>query len=177
MIRPLPVPGASGPSPGSGPLATRRGRTTAQAIVAGLALPWLPPPGEARPLPVPSLRRLPRDASMVYDVGSVDASGRIASQPVIAAAGWHPGDRLDLLPAASAIMLRPSSTGLWSVPPRGGICLPAQARHRHGIARGDRVLLAAAREYSLVIVYPASAIDEMLTRYHEAHATEGDEHE
>ena len=177
MIRPLPTPGAGNRTSTSGPLAARRGRTTAQAIVAGLALPRLPPPGEARPLPVPSLRRLPRDASMVYDIGSVDASGRVASQPVVAAAGWHPGDRLDLLPVAGAIMLRPSSAGLWSVPPRGGICLPAQARHRHGIARGDRVLIAAAREYSLVIVYPASAVDEMLASYHEAHATEGDEHE
>ena len=151
-----------------------RGKTTAQEIIAALTLPGLPEAGTPRPLPSPDLHRLARDASMVYDIGSVDASGRVPSQPVIAAAGWQPGDRLDLIPAAGAIVFRASPDGLWSVPPRGGICLPAEARQRHRITPGDRVLLAAARGHSLVIVYPAPAIDEMITSYHAARAVKED---
>jgi bifunctional DNA-binding transcriptional regulator/antitoxin component of YhaV-PrlF toxin-antitoxin module len=154
-----------------------RPQTTAQGIIAALTLPGPSPPGPARPLPLPSLHLLPSDASMVYDIGSVDASGRIASHPVISAVGWQPGDRLDLIPATDAIVFRASPDGAWSVPPRGGVCLPARTRQRHRIAGGDRVLLAAAREYSVVIVYPASAINEMITSYHAARATKDRDHE
>jgi bifunctional DNA-binding transcriptional regulator/antitoxin component of YhaV-PrlF toxin-antitoxin module len=147
-----------------------RAPTTAQGIIAALALPGPLRAKGARPLPVPALHQLPGDGSMVYDIGSVDASGRIAAKPVIAAAGWQPGDRLDLITAADAIVLRASPDGPWQVPPRGGICLPVHARHRHGIGQGDRVLLAASPEHALVIVYPPSALDEMITSYHTARA-------
>jgi bifunctional DNA-binding transcriptional regulator/antitoxin component of YhaV-PrlF toxin-antitoxin module len=126
---------------------------------------------------VPELHRLPRDGSLVFDIGAVDASGRVASHPVITAVGWQPGDRLDLIAAPDAIIFRASHDGLWSVPPRGGICLPAQARHRNGITPGDRVLLAAAREHSLVIVYPTSALDEMIASYHAPRATKEPDNE
>lgn len=121
-----------------------------------------------RPLPAPDLHRLPRDASLVYDIGSVDASGRVVSQPVAPAVGWQPGDRLEVITVAGAIVFRASPDGPAAVPNRAGICLPAKVRHRHGIEPGDRVLLAAACEHAIVIVYPASAIDEMTAAYHAA---------
>jgi hypothetical protein len=148
-----------------------RAPTTAQEIIAALALPGPLPPGPARQLPVPALHQLPGDASLFYDIVSVDSSGRVASKPVTAAAGWQPGGRLDLIAAPGAIIFRACPDGLWPVPPRGRICLPAQALRRHGITPGDRVLLAAAREHALVIVYPPSALDEMTTSYHKARAT------
>lgn len=170
MPRPRPAPAAAGP------VARARPRTTAQGIIATLALPGPALPGAMRPLPVPDLHRLPRDASMAYDIGSVDASGRLASQPVIAAAGWQPGERLELITVADAIVLRASPDGAAAVVRRAGIFLPAQARQRHGIKPGDRLLLAAAREHAIVIAYPASAIDEMIAAYHAARI-QGDEHE
>jgi hypothetical protein len=170
-------PNSKAHRPGTGPETRKRVKTTAQEIIAALTLPGLSAAETPRSLPLPSLHRLPRDASMVYDVGSVDASGRVASQPVIATAGWQPGDRLDLIPATGAIVFRASPDGLWSVPPKGGVCLPAQARHRYRVTPGDRVLLAAARGHSLVIVYPASAIDEMITSYHAARTGGEGDHE
>jgi bifunctional DNA-binding transcriptional regulator/antitoxin component of YhaV-PrlF toxin-antitoxin module len=123
------------------------------------------------------LHLLIQDGSMVYDLGSVDISGRVASQPVITAVGWQPGDRLDLVVADGAIVFRRSPDGLWPVPWRPRICIPAHARHRLGIAQGDQVLLAAAPGHSLVIVYPAAALEEMITRYHATHSVGGHEHE
>jgi len=155
----------------------RRGRTTAQGVVATLALPALPSSLPARPLPLPGLHRLPRDTSMLYDIGPVDASGRVKSRAIVAALRWQPRDSLELILAAGAIVLRASPDGLLSVPQRPCIVIPARARRRHAIRPGDHVLLAAAPDYGTVIVYPPSALDEMIARYHSAHPATGHDHE
>jgi hypothetical protein len=142
-------------------------------VVATLALPALPSALPARPLPLPGLHRLPRDTSMLYDIGPVDASGRVKSCDIVAALRWQPRDRLELILTASAIVLRPSPGGLLSVPQRPCIVIPARARRRHAIRPGDHVLLAAAPDYGTVIVYPLSALDEMIASYHSAHPATG----
>jgi hypothetical protein len=154
----------------------RRGPTTAQSVVATLALPGpsssLPP----RPPPLPGLDRLPGDASMLYDIGPVDASGRVASRAVVSALHWQPHDRLELILTAGAIVLRASPDGLLSVPQTPCIVIPATARRRHAIGPGDHVLIAAAPAYGTVIVYPSSALDEMIASYHTAHPAAGHDH-
>ena len=166
---------APGPVPRRQPATAarfRRGQTTAQGVVAALALPPPPSPLPTRPLPLTCLHRLPRDTSMLYDIGQVDASGRVASHDIVAALGWQPRHRLELILAGSAIVLRASPDGLLSVPPRPRIIIPATARRRHAIRPGDQVLLAAAPEYGTLIVYPLSALDDMIARYHSAHPAE-----
>ena len=83
------IPGRSGPS------LTSRPQTTAQGVVASLALPAARPasPQPVSPLPLTGLHRLPRDASMLYDIGRVDGSGRIASNDIINALRWQPGQQ------------------------------------------------------------------------------------
>jgi hypothetical protein len=151
----------------------RRGGTTAQGVMTALALPASPSSLPARPPPLPGLHRLPRDTSMLYDIGQVDASGRIASRDIVAALRWQPRDRLELILTAGAIVLRASPDGLLSVPQRHRIIIPATARQRHAIRPGDHVLLAAAPEYGTVIVYPLPALDEMIASYHSAHPSTG----
>src|SRR5579863_9997628 len=107
----------------------KRSRTTAQDIVAALALPAPPPALPIRPLPLTGLHRLPRDTSMLYDIGQVDASGRVASHDIVAALGWKPRDRLELLLTAGAIVLRACPDGLFRMPERPRIIIPAAARH------------------------------------------------
>jgi len=150
---------------------TRQPQTTAQEVIASLALPAArPAPSQpASPLPLTGLHPLPRDASMLYDIGRVDGSGRVASNDIINALRWRPGSKLDVILTPRTIIIRTAPGGRLRVPPRPCIIIPAHARRPHRISPGDHVLIAAAPEFGLVIVYPLSALDEMISHYHSAH--------
>ncbi len=148
---------------------TGQPQTTAQEVITSLALP---PPGPAPsqppgPLPLTGLHRLPRDASMLYDIGRVDSSGRVASNDIIDALHWHQGSKLEVILTPRTIVIRAASDGPFSVPRRPCVLIPSHARRPHGIKPADQVLVAAAPDYGLVIVYPLSALDEMISRYHD----------
>ena len=96
------------------------------------------------PLPLTDLHRLPRDTSMLYDIGRVDGSGRIASNDIVNALNWSPGSKLDVILTPQSIVLRSAPDGLFSVPQRPCIVIPSHARRPHGIKPGDHVLIAAA---------------------------------
>jgi bifunctional DNA-binding transcriptional regulator/antitoxin component of YhaV-PrlF toxin-antitoxin module len=115
---------------------------------------------------------------MVYDIGRVDASGRVANGGFVDALRWQAGDKLEFVLTQGAIVIRVASEGLFDVPQRHRIVIPATARKRYAIRAGDQVLLAAAPDYGVAIVYPSSVLDEMITRYHSAYSATGlDEHE
>jgi hypothetical protein len=153
------------PSPGTRP------RTTAQGVVTALALPAAraETARPASPLPLGGLHQLPRDASMLYGIRRVDRSGRVASGDIVDALHWRPGSALDVIVTPRTIVIRTAPGGRLRVPPRPCIIIPSHARRPHGISPGDHVLIAAAPEFGLVIVYPLSALDEMISRYHLAH--------
>jgi hypothetical protein len=150
---------------------TRQPQTTALGVIASLALPAArPAPSRpASPLPLSGLHQLPRDASMLYDIGRVDGSGRISSSDIIDALRWQPGSKLDVILTPRTIVIRTAPDGQFRVPQRPCIIIPSHARRPHGISPGDHVLIAAAPDHGLVIVYPLSALDEMISRYHSAH--------
>ena len=103
-----------------------------------------PGQGPAPCSPLPSLHRLPRDASMMYGIGRVDISGRVGHRGIVEAVGWRAGDKLEVVLTQGAIVLRVSPEGLFSVSRRPRIVIPAVARQRHAIQAGDEVLVAAA---------------------------------
>jgi bifunctional DNA-binding transcriptional regulator/antitoxin component of YhaV-PrlF toxin-antitoxin module len=147
-------------------------RPAAQEIIKALALPAPgAAPGPARALPLTQLQHLPRETSMLYGIGRVDSSGRVANREIIEALHWQPGDRLEIVLNPSAIVVRASPDGPLRVPHRPSIAIPRPARTLHRIEAGDHVLLAAAPEYGVVIVHTLSALDDMLARYHSASAT------
>jgi len=166
------------PGPNAAP-ATQNARTAARDIVAALALPALNPTESEplRPLPLIGLHELSRDTTMLYDVGRVDASGRVANRDIVHALGWQPGDKLAVAAALSAIVILRSPDGLFSVPRKPCIVIPAAARLQHGIGPGDHVLLAAAPEYGIVVVHTRQAMNDMLARYHSAFPPPGQAHE
>jgi hypothetical protein len=144
-------------------------RTAAQKIIAALALPLPPASAEPlRPLPLIGLHQLSRDTTMLYDIGRVDDSGRISNRDIVRALAWQPGDKLDVIPALSGIVILSSPDGLLTVPAKLCIAIPAAARRLHNIETGDHVLLAAAPEYGLVVIHTRQAINDMLARYHSA---------
>jgi hypothetical protein len=150
---------------------TRHPQTTPEGVIASLALPAArPAPSQpASPLPLTGLHQLPRDASMLYDIGRVDGSGRVASNDIINALRWQPGSKLDVILTPRTIVIRASPRGQFRVPQRPCIIIPSHVRRPHDINPGDHVLIAAAPDDGLVIVYPLSALDEMISRYHSAH--------
>jgi bifunctional DNA-binding transcriptional regulator/antitoxin component of YhaV-PrlF toxin-antitoxin module len=143
-------------------------RTAAQNIVAALGLPALSeaPSEPFRPLPLLDLHRLSRDTTVLYDVGRVDASGRVTNTDLVRALGWQAGDKLEVVTALGGIVILASPDGLFSVPHQPCIVIPAAARHQHDIGPGDHVLLAAAPDYGVVVVHTRQAMNEMLARYH-----------
>jgi len=147
-------------------------RRTAQEIVAALTLPPRPTTSSkpVRPLPITSLHRLPRDGSLLYGIGRVDASGRVADHDIVEALGWRHGDRLEVTVIPRTIVIRSSPEGLYSVPQRPCIVIPANARHHCGIKAGDNILLAAAPDFGIVIVHTLSVLDDMLAEFHIAHS-------
>jgi len=158
-------------SKGKSALSPVQPRTTAQGIVGALTLPAVRPEATqpVSPLPLGGLHQLPRDASMLYDIRRVDRSGRVASSDIVDALRWRPGSTLDVIVTPRMIVIRAAPGGRLRVPPRPCIVIPSHARRPHGISPGDHVLIAAAPGFGLVIVYPLSALDEMISRYHAAH--------
>lgn len=105
---------------------------------------------------------------MLYGIGRVDTSGRVANGDIVEALHWQPGDKLEMILTQGTIVLRLSPDGLFCVPRRPRIIIPARARQHCAIRPGDRVLLAAAPDYGIVIVYPLPIVDEMVARHHSA---------
>ena len=94
------------PSPG-GPAARRWPRSA-----GGRPLPL------ACPVPVPIA---PED--VVYGIGRIDASGRIADRAVMSALGWRGGDRLTLTADAGVVTARRDPGGMVTLPGRAYIAM------------------------------------------------------
>ena len=104
-------------------------------------------PAQPGPCPCPPRpgRRPPWPADVVYGLGRIDASGRVADRTVTCALGWRDGDRLTLTASAGVVTARRDPHGLAILPPRHCIVIPATLRYRCGLLPGDPVLLAPGR--------------------------------
>ena len=124
-------------------------------------------PGAAGPLPLtaspgqaPALA-----ADVVYGLGRIDASGRVADRTVIRALGWHDGDRLTLTASAGVVTARRDRDGLAILPPRHYIVIPATLRYRCGLLPGDPVLVAARPAEDTLTAYSLAVVDQALAAH------------
>jgi hypothetical protein len=85
----------------------------------------------ARPAPAP-----PTPEDVVYGIGRIDSSGRIADRTVTTALGWRGGDRLILTADAGIVTARRDPGGMVTLPARAYITIPAVLRRRCGLHRG-----------------------------------------
>jgi len=111
----------------------------------------------AEPLPVAG-----RDSDVVYGLGRIDASGRVADRAVISALGWLGGDRLTLTADAGVIVARRDPGGLITLPARPYVVIPAALRRRCRLRAGDRVLLAALVHQDALAAYPLAVVDQAI---------------
>ena len=139
----------------------------AEAIVGALSLPEAEHPRKPpQPFPLSRLCLLPRETSMLYDIGRIDRSGRVISVRILSALSWRPGDGLDVALAPGAVVMRLSADGHLRMPHRPRIAVPASMRHALGVTPQDYVLLAAAPQYQLLIIYAMRTMDDMLVAFH-----------
>ncbi|MGD0706116.1 MAG: hypothetical protein ABSA02_40320 [Trebonia sp.] len=89
---------------------------------------------------------------VVYGIGRIDASGRIADRAVISALGWSGGDRLTPTADAGVVTARRDTGGMVTLPGRAYIAIPAALRRRCGLRPGDQVLPGHSRGMKSVAV-------------------------
>jgi hypothetical protein len=99
---------------------------------------------------------------VVYGLGRIDASGRVADRAVISALGWLAGDRLTLTADAGVIIARRDPGGMITLPARPYIVIPAALRRRCRLRTGDRVLLAALPHADAMAAYPLAVVDQAI---------------
>jgi bifunctional DNA-binding transcriptional regulator/antitoxin component of YhaV-PrlF toxin-antitoxin module len=117
--------------------------------------------GVARSLPLAGPPASP-PPDVVYGIGRVDASGRVADRAVTCALGWDAGDRLTLTAEAGVVVVRRDPGGMVTVPSRPCVVIPAALRHRCGLRAGDRVLLAALPGEDALAVYSLAVVDQAI---------------
>ena len=110
---------------------------------------------------------------MVYGLGRIDASGRVADRMVTRALGWHDGDRLTPTASAGVVIARCDPDGLAILPPRHCIVIPATVRYRCGLLPGDPVLLAARPADDTLTAYSLAVVDQALAAHIPFPAREG----
>ena len=116
----------------------------------------------------------PAPEDVVYGIGRIDSSGRIADRAVTTALGWSGGDRLTLTADAGVVTARRDPGGMVTLPARAYITVPAALRRRCGLRAGDRVLLAALLHEDTLAAYSLAVVDQAI-RAHGAspHPQEG----
>jgi bifunctional DNA-binding transcriptional regulator/antitoxin component of YhaV-PrlF toxin-antitoxin module len=113
-------------------------------------------------------------ADVVYGIGRIDASGRVADRVIACALGWRDGDRLTLTAEPGVVLACRDPGGMITVPARAIIAIPAVLRRRCGLRAGDRVLLAAVPGQDMLAACSFAVVDQAL-RAHGTfpHATGG----
>ena len=122
-------------------------------------------PRSAAGRPLPLARRVPVPAApedVVYGIGRIDASGRIADRAIISALGWAGGDGLTLTADAGVVTARRDPGGMVTLPACAYIAIPAALRRRCGLEPGDRVLLAAVPADDTLTAYCLAVVDQAI---------------
>jgi len=125
-------------------------------------------------LPVAELLPLPRVGSLRYGLARVDGWGVVSNRAVIQALGWCHGDRLHITLIADSVVVHRSPSGVFVMPAKPYVVLPASVRHRPGLCPGQQVLIAADPGHDVLVVHPLAALDSMVVAYHTALVAGGD---
>lgn len=113
------------------------------------------------------------DQSVIYAIGRVDESGKVAAAQIVDRLGWETGDRLAVTIVRGVVVFQRDREGLLSVPKKRTLTIPSAARRACGISPGDTLMLAATAEFETILVHPPAVLDKMMTLYHgNGHGTE-----
>lgn len=148
-------------------------------LVASL---FLPDPGTVRPLPVPvpsapvPLGLPTLTASSDADrarlsMAVMDAAGRLQDRGAVATLGWGVGDRLLITLVRTSVVIRRRPDGVFVMPRKPYVVLPAPVRKAVGARAGSRLLLVADPGNDVLIVHPEPVVQSLLRAFHTSLAT------
>ena len=117
-------------------------------------------------LPIVELPALPRSLSLLYGMGRIDSDGRVSNASIITSLGWRVGDRLQMALVEGSVLVQRNVSGPFRIGRKPYLVLPVALRRRNRMGAGQQVLLAADRNYDVLVVHPESALDTMIASYH-----------
>jgi hypothetical protein len=121
---------------------------------AGIGLPLAP---LSVPSPAPSL---------YHTVTPVDARGRLADRSPIRALGWQPGQPITITVRQRAIVVTAQAGAADCITRQGHLRLAARIRHICRLNAGDRLLVAAAPPFGVLVAYTMALLESILLRHH-----------
>ena len=134
-------------------------------------------PGRPGAFPLPLASPPPTaqaPGGVIYGMGRIDASGRVADRAITSVLGWHGGDRLTVTATAGVVIARRDPSGMVTLPARPCIiAIPASLRRRCGLYPGDRVLLAAAPQAGMLAAYSFAVVDQAIRAHGALLSAEG----
>jgi bifunctional DNA-binding transcriptional regulator/antitoxin component of YhaV-PrlF toxin-antitoxin module len=124
--------------------------------VASLPVPMdLPPLGDLHAVDGPRL-----------SIALMDGGGRLQDRGAVAVLGWNPGDRLLITLVRTSVVIRRRPDGVFVMPRKPYVALPAPVRRGCGALAGSRLLLVADPVHDVLIVHPEAAVQAMLRTFH-----------
>jgi hypothetical protein len=84
---------------------------------------------------------------------------------VLSVLGWLPGTRVELREDRGLVMVTAADDGPVRVTDQGYLRLPVSLRRFCGLTAGDRVLLVADPSDELLLLYPPSVLDAMVSGF------------
>ncbi|WP_329060433.1 hypothetical protein [Amycolatopsis sp. NBC_01480] len=99
-------------------------------------------------------------------IALMDGGGRLQDRGAVAALGWSPGDRLLITLVRTSIVIRRRPDGVFVMPRKPYVALPAPVRKGCGAMAGSRLLLVADPVHEVLIVHPEAAVQAMLRTFH-----------
>jgi hypothetical protein len=133
---------------------------------AALCLGDQPPRAPHGGLPVAHLASPTLVSSTHYTVTAIDGRGRLADRSPLRVLQWPPGFPVAVSVVQGAVVVVPSRKGREVITRQGHLRLPAAVRHLCRLKAGDRLLLAACPDRSLLLAYTMAALDAMVLAYH-----------
>ncbi|UOZ05682.1 hypothetical protein [Amycolatopsis sp. WQ 127309] len=118
------------------------------------------------PMGLPPLRDLGAVDGPRLSIALMDGGGRLQDRGAVAALGWSPGDRLLITLIQTSVVIRRRPDGVFVMPRKPYVVLPAPVRKGCGALAGSRLLLVADPAHDVLIVHPEAAVQAMLRTSH-----------
>ncbi len=115
-----------------------------------------------KPVRVTARPKLLKHNRSVLAMSAMDVKGRISAPALVRTLGWTSDTALHSELLNGAVLVRQNDLSAQRLIGHGQLRLPAAARRACGIRSGDRVLICADTDATLLIVYPPALLESLV---------------